>query len=67
MNAYQKGQKMIEKIYAKSIRERNAKGYRENLGYDQVPKFSSYLSGLDLSYVDQCRLNREFMDMCNKI
>jgi len=64
---FNKGMKRAKQIIAKAEQERDRKGYRENLGYDQERKLRDYLSGLDLTYSEQCRILDWFNSACRSI
>ena len=57
----------IKAIANKAIHERDTKGYRENLGYDQQPHFEDYLNRLDLTYPEHAQLIQEFYVACEAI
>lgn len=67
MTHYQRAQRKLASIIKKAARERDAKGYRENLGYDQGNKFQDYLNQLDLTYSQHAALTREFDTACDKL
>mgnify|MGYP003123488170 CR=1 FL=1 len=60
MSNISKGMKYIDKIYKKSCRYRDKYGYRENLGFDKKPNVKSYISKLELTYQEECKLNDYF-------
>ena len=63
----QKGLRKIADLVDKAKREKTTKGPRENLGYDSIIELKSYLSQLDLSYIEYSRLIKVFYHMCDKI
>ncbi len=62
-----KANRFIKKVITKAERERDRKGYRENLGYDSVHVVEDYLKTLDLSYSEYCALKQEFSIQCDAI
>ena len=65
---YEKAIKFIDKIIKKAEQERDIKGYRENLGYDQDNKVIEYLEKLTLlTYPDKSELLSYFYNSCNSI
>jgi len=60
MSGIKKGIKYIDKIYKQSCSYRDKYGYKENLGYDKQPKVDSYISKLELTYQEKCKLNDYF-------
>ena len=60
MSNISKGMKYIDKIYKKSCSYRDKYGYRENLGFDKKPNVNSYISKLELTYQEECKLNDYF-------
>jgi len=65
---YRRAQLQIEAIIAKATEERDTKGYRENLGYDQLPYFQGYLSRLfGLTYSEKDQLVQAFCRACDNI
>ena len=44
----------------RSCRYRDKHGYRENLGFDKQPNMESYISKLELTYQEECKLNDYF-------
>lgn len=61
MSAINKGIKYIDKIYKKSCSYRDKHGYKENLGWDKQPEMESYISKLELTYQEECKLNDYFI------
>lgn len=57
----------IDSLVNKAKKERDHKGYRENLGYDQQNKFEDYLSTLDLTYQQRAKLIGHFYAKCGEI
>ncbi len=62
-----KANSFIGKIIAKAERERDRKGYRENLGYDSSRTVEDYLATLDLSHVERSALMNGFFRKCDSI
>jgi len=62
-----KGLRKIDRLINKAKRERDKKGYRENLGYDSQRELEDYLSTLNLSYGEKTRLIALFYDRCEGI
>ena len=56
----EKGFAMVDKLINKAKREAEHKGYRENLGYDQLPKLATYLETLDITYSDRSIITSAF-------
>lgn len=69
MNAGQlkKAKRFIDSTIRKAKQERDRKGYRENLGYDQYNRVDDYLKSLDLSYSEQAALLQTFNRQCDDI
>jgi len=67
MTDYQKARRKIKAIIAEAAKERDTKGYRENLGYDQWPFFLGYLDALDLTYPEKSKLLAEFDRQCDNL
>ena len=57
----------IKKVIAKAERERDRKGYRENLGYDSHNQVRDYLNTLELSYIEHSALMKQFNALCDRI
>lgn len=55
------------RIIAESKRERDTRGYRENLGYDRRPELIACINLLVLPYQDQCQILAEFDAACDNI
>lgn len=66
-NDFQKAEKKIKQLVDRAKRERDRKGYRENLGYDSRGKLEEFLHTLNLSYSDEARLFELFYAECEKI
>ncbi len=64
---YNKGKAFAEKLIRGAKRERDANGYRENLGYDQANKLSDFLSKLNLSYHEKSDIEIFFDSACDEI
>jgi len=64
---YTKALKKINTLINKAKRERDSKGYRENLGYDSQGKLEDYMSRLDLSYQEEAELMKTFYLRCDEI
>lgn len=62
-----KGRKKAEQLYKKACKERDKKGYRENLGYDQIFKLNDYLEKFDLTYSEECQITDYFFKLCDSI
>jgi len=65
-----KGCKLAEKYHNKAVKERDTKGYRENLGYDLMPKFKSDLDKIiDQSehYNDYSICVNYYNSLCDKL
>lgn len=67
INDKTKALRKINTLINRAKRERDKKGYRENLGYDSQGKLEDYLETLDLSYSEKANLSRSFLDKCNQI
>ena len=59
--------KYADKLVDKAIKERDKKGYRENLGYDQDIELRDYISKMDIHYTDQCNVLDHFRNRCDQI
>lgn len=59
--------KFADKLVTKAVKERDKKGYRENLGYDQHLKLRDYMSGKGLTYLDECSVMDRFYGGCDNI
>lgn len=62
-----RGLRKITDLVNRAKREKITKGPRERLGYDSITELKSYLSQLDLSYIEYSRLIKVFHYMCSKI
>ena len=62
-----KAKKLVDKMYAKACKERDTKGYRENLGYDQQIKLRDSAVFQSLHYVEQCDVIQYFSAMMDKV
>jgi len=64
---YAKALKKINILINKAKRERDSKGYRENLGYNSHLKLEDYMSALSLSYQEETELKKIFYKQCDEI
>jgi len=64
---YTKVLKKINTLINKAKRERDSKGYRENLGYDSQRELEDYMSGLNLSYQEEAELIKIFYQHYDEI
>jgi len=64
---YKKGIKYADKLIRKAIKERDKKGYRENLGYDSENELKNYLETLNLNYFEECKILDYFERKCDRI
>ena len=55
------------KLIAKAERERDLKGYRENLGYDQYRSLEDYCATLCLSYTETSIILGAFDNACDAL
>ena len=62
-----RGFEIVRKMIKKAEKERDTKGYRENLGHDQYPVLMSQLYLLDLSYQDQVEIVDYWADLCDAL
>ena len=62
-----KALRKIDRFINKAKKERDKKGYRENLGYDSQRELEDYLNILDLSYGEKARLITLFYRRCEEI
>lgn len=63
-----KAYRKVKTLVRRAIKERDSKGYRENLGYDSQPELEDYLSGRKhLTYLDKCNITEAFFKACNEI
>lgn len=67
MKDAQRARRKIKAIIREAERERDTKGYRENLGYDQWSKLQDYFSTLGLTYSERTMLLQEFYRACDAI
>lgn len=67
LSDFQKAERKIKQLIDRAKRERDRKGYRENLGYDSQRKLEEFLQTLNLSYSDEARLIELFYKECDKI
>ena len=64
---YSKAMKKAKSLIAAAKRERDRKGYRENLGYDSRRKLDDFLAALDLSYIAASSVLDYFDNECHAI
>jgi hypothetical protein len=62
-----KGLDIIDKYISKAKKERDTKGYRENLGYDKYNEVKEKIEKLDLSYSETADLMNYFTIQCDSI
>jgi len=67
LSDFQKAEKKIKQLIDRAKRERDRKGYRENLGYDSQGKLEDFFGILNFSYADEARLFELFYAECDKI
>lgn len=67
MNKVNKAKRKVDYLISKAKKERDEKGYRENLGYDLIHVLEDYLSKLGLHYVDNAGITEYFYSECDKI
>jgi hypothetical protein len=67
MTDYKKALNFVDNLISKAEKERDTKGYRENLGYDSKNKLDKKLSTLDLSYSEKCEIEVHFHSRCDSI
>lgn len=67
MEAKERALRKVRSLIARAVKERDTKGYRENLGYDSIHALDNFLSPLDLSYTDKCEVRQVFWQECDKI
>jgi len=67
LSDFQKAENKIKQLVDRAKRERDRKGYRENLGYDSQGKLEDFFRTLNLSYSDEARLIELFYSECEKI
>ena len=61
------GKTKADFLVAQAKRERDKRGYRENLGYDAIHKLEDYLETLHLSYSGKAEVIRYFYSQCDTI
>jgi len=67
-NDYHKAIKHADKLIAKAKRERDARGYRENLGYDSQRNLEAFMSkNHDMTYGEKCHIITYFNRQCDAI
>jgi len=64
---YTKALKKINTLINKAKRERDSKGYRENLGYDSHLELEDYMSELNLPWQERTELKKIFYKQCDEI
>ena len=62
-----KAYKIIDIAIRKAKKERDTKGYRENLGYDSWYKIEEKIGSLNLSYQEKCKVKDYFYSECDNI
>lgn len=62
-----RGTAFATRLVKKAEKERDTKGYRENLGYDQARKLDAYLGKLDLTYSEEAQITKVFFKQCDNI
>lgn len=62
-----KAYKIIDIAIRKAKKERDTKGYRENLGYDSWYKIEEKIGSLNLSYQEECKVKDYFYSECDNI
>lgn len=67
MTDYQKALLKIKSVIKEAKDERDTKGYRENLGYDQRPFILGWLDASDLTYAERSKLLAQFDRLCDAI
>lgn len=58
---------IVDNAIKKATNERDRKGYRENLGYDQYNSVKSKVEKLDLGYSETCDVMAYFHRKCDSI
>lgn len=59
--------RFVDKIIKIAKKERDTKGYRENLGYDQANKVRDEIYKLGLEYNQEAEVMKYFYLMCDSI
>ena len=67
MNDLSKAAQFAKNLIIESITERDNRGYRENLGYDQRPKLKNYLNKLELTYQEKNYILSTFDTACENL
>ena len=67
MDRFQRGINKVNILIENAKKERDSKGYRENLGYDSEGKLRDYMETLGLAYQDEYRVVNYFYSECEKI
>lgn len=63
----QKAYKIADKYINKAVKERDKKGYRENLGYESYIVFMDEIKKLKLSYQEEAAASDYFHRGCDNI
>lgn len=66
-NNLKKAYKKADSLINRAIKERDTKGYRENLGYDSLNKLLDYVAPFHLTYHDECALKDYHFTECDLI
>ena len=64
---YIKALKKIDRLINRAKKERDSKGYRENLGYDSQGELENFMNTLKLSYGEKAQLIKLFYEYCDEI
>ncbi len=62
-----KARNKVDSLVKIAKKERDKKGYRENLGYDSIYKLEDYLETLSLSYSEKAEVTTYFHAQCDEI
>ena len=62
-----KAYKIIDIAIRKAKKERDTKGYRENLGYDSWYKIEKKICSLNFSYQEKCKVKDSFYLECDNL
>lgn len=65
--AKNKAFKIVDRAIKRAEKERDEKGYRENLGYDQYNEVKEKVEELGLEYGDVCDIMNYFDRKCDNI
>lgn len=63
----EKAYRKIDVLVKAAKRERDQKGYRENLGYDSIHKLREFLETLSLDYSEKYWIEERFWNECDAI